>query len=410
MRVAIVDLLFSWPPHGGADVDVFHLAHALQTLGIPVELAVTHEYGSWERGASRSDDLPFRAKRIDFSPRSFTIPNICRALRAAVEDFAPTVVILADGFFLKPYVLHALRDFPVINRYFAYEAVCSKDILWYRDGRPCPHAYPRTPDICRRCAAQALGTLMRRGLENTWLREYLLTRAYTPEYYFFSQEALKCARATIVYNPLLQRELLPLCPETICVPSGITLEMFPYSPPPYRTASDIKIILMTGRAEDPMKGASVLIEAAERLRRKREDFEVWITLPEETPTPAYVKCLGWIPYDDIPSLYAKADICVVPSVWEEPFGIVALEAMATGRPVCASRAGGLAGIVIDGETGFLFERGNSAALADALEVLLEDPALRKRMGAAGHERAASEYTWRHIVEQYYIPLFHKIGS
>jgi len=84
--------------------------------------------------------------------------------------------------------------------------------------------------------------------------------------------------------------------------------------------------------------------------------------------------------------------------------LVAVEAMASGRPVCASRVGGLQDIVVHGETGFLFDRGDSGALADSLVRLLDDANLRQRMGEAGRKRAEGEYDWKRIAAVHYPPL------
>jgi glycosyltransferase involved in cell wall biosynthesis len=79
-------------------------------------------------------------------------------------------------------------------------------------------------------------------------------------------------------------------------------------------------------------------------------------------------------------------LCLVPSVWAEPFGIVALEAMACGRAVIASEIGGLRDIVQDGVTGLLVPPGDVAALSLALQRLIQTPGERERMGAAGRQR------------------------
>lgn len=97
--------------------------------------------------------------------------------------------------------------------------------------------------------------------------------------------------------------------------------------------------------------------------------------------------------EDIGDYYSRAGIFVFPSLWHEPFGIPVIEAMAAGLPVVATRAGALPEVVVDGETGFLVERGDSEALAAAIAQLLADPALRERMGAAGRERVRRLFTW-----------------
>jgi glycosyltransferase involved in cell wall biosynthesis len=83
----------------------------------------------------------------------------------------------------------------------------------------------------------------------------------------------------------------------------------------------------------------------------------------------------------------RAMFTVAPSIWAEPFGIVALEAAAAGKPIVASDIGGLRDIVAGGETGLMVRAGDRIALRDALERMSGDAALRERMGRAATERA-----------------------
>jgi glycosyltransferase involved in cell wall biosynthesis len=94
---------------------------------------------------------------------------------------------------------------------------------------------------------------------------------------------------------------------------------------------------------------------------------------------------------DIPRLMAAFDVFAQPS-WEEPFGMVFLEAGAMKKPVVCWASGGAPEVIVHGETGLLVERGSIEGLADALLTLLADPELRKRMGAAGRHRAATVFS------------------
>jgi L-malate glycosyltransferase len=92
--------------------------------------------------------------------------------------------------------------------------------------------------------------------------------------------------------------------------------------------------------------------------------------------------------------YDAAEVVCQVSRWEEVFGWVIAEAMAFQRPVVATRVGGIPEVVSDGESGWLIERGDVEGLARKVLVLLEDPALRQAMGAAGQRRVATKFNLR----------------
>lgn len=119
-----------------------------------------------------------------------------------------------------------------------------------------------------------------------------------------------------------------------------------------------------------------------------------------------------LPREETIALYAGADVFVCPSVYE-PFGIINLEAMACETAVVASAVGGIPGIVVDGETGVLvpleargatdFEPKDadrfSGDLAEAVNRLMDDEAMRRRMGEAGRRRVVERYSWRAVAER-----------
>ncbi len=394
MRLAFVDLLFSWPPHGGADVDAYSTVQGLRAAGHDVRLFGARDATSWERGQFEPDELPFPSTRLEFTPNEVNRRVMPERFRAAVDAWKPDAVMLGDGFFLKPYVGLALAHYPMTARYYAYELTCHSDFRMFQ----CKANYLQEPDLCRRCAARAMGPEIKRWKLLSWELEYVAARAFMPYYYNMTVRFLKRCRSIIVYNRI-QRQLLAGIQEKVhIIPGGVNVDEFSFTPPENR---ERKIILMTGRVEDPAKGFATVSEAAERLARERADFEVWVTHTDPAINCPWMKAIGWQSPAEMRALYAKANICVVPSVWEEPFGLVAVEAMASGRPVCASRVGGLQDIVVDGETGFLFEKGDSIALADQLAHLLDDADLRVRMGGAGRQRAEREYDWERIVERHY---------
>ena len=113
---------------------------------------------------------------------------------------------------------------------------------------------------------------------------------------------------------------------------------------------------------------------------------------------ARVRFAGYISDDDRNTLYQAADVAVFPSRYE-PFGIVALEAMALGAPLVAAGAGGLAEVVEDRQTGLLFQSGDPRSLAEQLIVALDSPSLCRAMAHRARQVATEQYSWSHIAER-----------
>jgi hypothetical protein len=118
----------------------------------------------------------------------------------------------------------------------------------------------------------------------------------------------------------------------------------------------------------------------------------------------FTMLIGWQSQEELPRLLRAADIVAFPTIAQEALGRTAVEAMGVGRPVVASRLGGLPFTVVEGETGLLCEPGDADDLAQKLEILLDAPELRERMGQAGRMRFEEHYTWDVIIERHYRPL------
>jgi len=194
----------------------------------------------------------------------------------------------------------------------------------------------------------------------------------------------------------------------VVVPPGVDLTLF--RPIPEEEAKRMlgpsasrRIILFVGRIE-PLKGIETLLRAialvAPQVPHWQEDLSVIIVggapgagvdkvhaelerlhrLRAELGLKDLVTFHGAEDQDTLVYYYSAAEMVVVPSHYES-FGMVALEAMACGTPVVASRVGGLAFNVQDGETGFLVPDGDPQALADRILLLLRDRELRRQLGA-----------------------------
>jgi spore coat protein SA len=112
-----------------------------------------------------------------------------------------------------------------------------------------------------------------------------------------------------------------------------------------------------------------------------------------------VSFLGNIPHEDIHSLYQTADCFICPSQRHESFGLVNVEAMATGLPVIASRNGGIREIIDSGHNGYLVERYREPApFAKRMLMIGRNPELAARIGLQGRSDALQMFEWQHTVE------------
>lgn len=172
--------------------------------------------------------------------------------------------------------------------------------------------------------------------------------------------------------------------------------------------SDAFVIGMTGRMT-PGKGHEVLFAAFERLAEdskihlgiagEGECFDSFSALASRSAFASRIHMFGYCA--DIRDAIATFDVAVVPTTpdLDEGFGLVAVEAMASGLPVVASSLGALSEVVVDGVTGTLVAPADEVALADALRRLHESPTLRASMGAAAAQRAASQFSVEAMVRK-----------
>lgn len=121
-----------------------------------------------------------------------------------------------------------------------------------------------------------------------------------------------------------------------------------------------------------------------------------------------VRFLGTVPQPELIRAYRAADLLVLPSIWQESYGLPVAEAMACGVPVLASASGGVPELIEEGVGGRLVPRLDTEALARALRDMSADPLLLRQMGLAARARAEGMLTWIHSaerLERLYLGLF-----
>jgi phosphatidyl-myo-inositol alpha-mannosyltransferase len=194
------------------------------------------------------------------------------------------------------------------------------------------------------------------------------------------------------------------------VPNGVDLDRFGAHVSPLPDLRDGKVnILFLGRLEQ-RKGLGVLLRAYAQVKERMPELRLIIVGPAqdrarrryedfvEAQNIKDVVFAGFVSDEEKPRYFASADIYCAPNTGKESFGIVLLEAMATGLPVVASDIPGFAQVISSGREGILVRRDDPLSLASALSLLAGDSQLRARLGRDGLRRAQA-FSWDRVVDQ-----------
>jgi glycosyltransferase involved in cell wall biosynthesis len=196
----------------------------------------------------------------------------------------------------------------------------------------------------------------------------------------------------------------------IVTPFGIDTDKFkPKKSTSIFVASDF--VIGTIKTLEKNYGIEYLIKAFKIVKEKQSVKILKLMIVGTGTQQTYLKSLvnelnlkndtvftGYIDHQKIPNYQNMLDVAVIPSI-NESFGVTALEASACGKPVIASNVGGLLEVIEDGVTGYLVEKQNPQAIADALEKLINNEDLRKELGTNGRNKVIKEYNWEVCVEK-----------
>lgn len=167
------------------------------------------------------------------------------------------------------------------------------------------------------------------------------------------------------------------------------------------------IALFVGKLE-VNKGGALLLNLASRLPPgTRLDVvgdgtlkEIFLKELESLGLRDRVAYRGWLTGEEVRRAYDNARVVIFPSLWEEPFGRIGIEAMAAGKPVVAFEVGGVSDWLQSGVNGFLVPRGDVTSLAEKAVQLLNNEELSLRMGEAGRIRAVKLFNRDGIIEKF----------
>lgn len=383
-------LLAQWyePVIGGEEIHVRSLAHGLAARGHDVTVAAMSHPDRSERyldGHVSVQRIPATVQRIpglfsDLARQSappLPDPAIARWLKRILKTELPDVVH-AHNWLIYSYLPVRDPSIPLVLTLHDFGLVCAKKVLRYDDSE-CTG--PR-PVKCLRCTTRhygiAKGPLTLGGL---WMMQPALRR---------SVDCFIAVSEAVAQKNRLREIGVPhvVIPNFLADDYG---ESNGQSIPAITLPSAPYVLFVGGLAQ--IKGLEPLIAAYSRLNERRRPslLLVGYTGREELEVlrdlPPGVTLMTDQPREVVAEAFKGSLFAVVPSIWSEPFGLVVLESMAYGRPVIASRVGGLPEVVRDGENGLLVEPNNPEALLAAMTRLIHDPGLRTRLGDAAFRDA-----------------------
>lgn len=385
MRIFQVTDCYPPPLVGGRDLQVRMLAHELSRRGHDVEVVTlagsagartevdgdipVHRISGWSRALSRfyaDPERPFHPTVPD--------PGIVRVLFNMIRERQPQVV------HVHSWMLHSLLPFlpspktRLVVTMHEYGLVCPKNTFVYKGG-VCDG--PRLAK-CVACASGQYG-MIRSAALTTGLKVTQHLRGRVDRYIAVSEPVAQACK------PLASDCQRPIDVIPPFLPDG-SFQFADADRPAFVPATG-RYIMFAG-ALAPHKGIDVLLEAYQGV-----DPTIPLVLLglrcHDTPQrfPSGVIVAENVSHGDVMRAWKNCDVAVVPSRWPDPWPLVALEAMAAGRPVVASAVGGLRTLVQDGKTGIQVPPGDVAALRAGIQRLLSDPLEQSRMGDAGRERA-----------------------
>ena len=233
-------------------------------------------------------------------------------------------------------------------------------------------------------------------------------------WYAFTRMQTRVARRLPRVLTVSESSLLDICrdhrvpPDRIAVvPVGVDPEVFRPSPDVLRRDD---LMVTTASADVAMKGMTYLLEALAQLRSDGRKAQLTIIgRPRaDSPTLESIRLMGLsdcvrfvsdLSEAEIVNLYAEAAVAVVPSLYEG-FSLPAIEAMSCAAPLVTTTGGALPEVVgPDGEAALLVPPGDAASLAGALQRVLDDPDLGRRLGHGGRRRVLDNWSWRHTAER-----------
>jgi len=381
-----IDLVsYEFPPmNGGEGIYTYGLAKALSDLGHNVTVITTDLKG-----------------RIETSDRDdFNIVYISPIKKSGLKLFSFNIFLkkkIIDMYKNKDIdILHHTNDY-----YFLFVSKKDVDLPIIATVH---HPYAEERRIIK---------------DNSNTYNYLRYLMRRPIYFHERMEKITCKKADNIIaasnytaQSIIKEYNIP-SDKVRVIPNAVSIEKFNPKIDGFKirekwNLSKDKIVLFVGRL-DLNKGIKYLIEAFSKIIIDIPNARLMIVgdgplkndikkIVSMHNMEKYIIFAGNVESKDLPKFYAASDIVVLPSLMEG-FGIVLLEAMATGKPCIATKAGGTKDVILNGKTGFLVPPADSYALYHAMRTILINDDIAKKFGNAGLERVKKNFTWNKVVKQ-----------
>lgn len=372
MRILHLTDDFSYP--GGIQSYLKHVRTAMSAQG--------HEIRIYSPAGRSNDSASYFTR--------WCSPRDALAVRKLVREWRPDILHAHSlAMRLSPFPLRVGRSegIPVVMTVHDFAYVCPRKWMIDHDGAPCRYGFGGRC-LVSNCPSSKPGWRWLLYHQLRWLKT-LLHRSMLRRYV----DRFVCPSRAL--GDWMERSLS--VPNVVHISNFIAGEVQEPAPLPERPR-----LLFVGRLSEE-KGVDCLLRAMPEVLAATRDAELVIVGdgPLRGRLEASVKSLGigarthfegQIANERLGEYYARAAICVLPSVWMENCPVTALEALAAGRPLVVSDAGGSRELVREGETGFVFRRGDVGDLARKLVTLAQNRALRENMSREAHALFCTEYT------------------
>ncbi len=409
MRILMLAQFYP-PTIGGEERHVRNLAIALVQRGHSVSVATLQHDNTpaFEldegvhvhriRGSVQRLSVLFSYQDRQFAP-PFADPELLLALRRVILEEQPDIIHAHNWIIHSMLPLKTWSKAKLVVTLHDYSLVCAQKRLTYR-GEQCTGPSPLK---CLECASEFYGAT--KGVP-TVLTNWTSSQLENSLVDMFLPVSYSVARGTRLTHRRVPHRVIPnFVPDNISEQrrdDSQLLEQLPRG----------DFILFVGDVKRD-KGVDVLLRAYAAMKSTvplviigRPCDDLGVDIPEN------VLILPAWPHDVVMSAWSRCVLAVAPSIWRDPCPTVAMEAMAMGRPVIASRIGGLSDIVEDDVTGLLVSPGNVQALRQAMQDLLKNSARRTQMGRMALRRVVHFQAQTVVtrIEQAYFDVLHSERS